>query len=1366
MTIADTIKGFSAPLYRLRIFVIIIAVLAAPFAVYYLIYVRSQNGYFTDRSFRKLSLISSQIALKVESAGSVLKNTSDKFIRPQVRESGSPTFEPDQTRRQENLDRLKEVFKRLKDDSPQIVPVNIDTEPWSDKVSPGTVTLSAVRHEGDSSWLYLDYVSEGIEEKTVVRVQAKADLSRLIQPFLSARVGSDPDQFQNLLIAETDSGRVIFQNDKTQVRLASLDKLPSSSDPAKKIELKEIAQTSSVIDVSLAGSSYRLFSHPLKLSLPSSNASAPEATWITSGLVKSNYFQTEAWSISIPYTILIFCGFLVALLVFSWPFLKLVLAGPKDRFKPTDVYFLIFATIVVLAVLTCFGLYAYVYTGVESRMDAQVARLASDVKKNFNDELIAALKQLETLGQNQELLAQLKSDEDKRKAEAKRPSVSRPVSFFDREPPVKEKLKAAHAGPGTDIYHQKETNKTDILPGLIKSPDTTYHYFDSAMWIDPAGMQRAKWTVKGYTTQYITVSGRAYFDNIRKGHFYELDGYKFWLEPIISRTTGRNEVEISSPVADTPWTLAFDARLLSLMDPVLPGAFGFVIIGNDGRVLFHSDEAHHIGENLFQECDDDASLRSAVIGRSDKPMNVRYLGEDHRFYVTTLDGFPDWSLIVFRNKQPLRSAFFELLTSVTVLFLIYGIILMTGFTVFYLVNVVNERRAWLWPSEKKTAIYVQAFFFLLGLLVISFALTILLHGQKLVWVIAGIAFLSAALYFINLGWGSKSPFLKYTSNFLDRAKRYDRLYVLNVTLLLLLISILPAGAFFKYAYESEITLFIKHAQFSLATALAKRDERIRSRYSNIKFTDDPDSSQSDKVNREQFITKRAGESWDVYDNFFFHTDRQGAAAGHASSLASSQNDFLSNLTTLLPLSNRNSIERRGLLDNASVGGVCKWESGTMGRLVLHLDGKAAQGASPWAHLNTAVPLLGVPNFPGFLVVLLFIPLWLFINFIVRKVFLLDLHKPTSHSLRKLLSEKTDRNLFVVVNAPFVKKLPAKGSNLYLKELPSFASSTDWATTFDNGELREDEVIVLDQFDYRMDDPQINRQKLELVEKLLAKQRTLMILSTVDSSQYRFSNGDTEHVTFDPDDGGRWAGVIIGNFFTEYAEDTDDRRGSGTGDGSSFFEQVLQEKNRILAGGLQGRSMKDVDELFDTLYNECAPREPLQRVGLQILSHQGFITLGRDHLIGRIGNQARTYYVHIWNSCSTGEKLTLGHLAQDRLLSHRDPDIPHLLKRELIVRDQDLHLFNESFRRFVKSADRVSFVAQHDEEARRGSLWQTLKVPILVTMVAITAFLFITQQDVYSSSLALVTGVTTLIPALLKVLSLFQSDPLSRSPNNS
>ena len=1313
MTFTDTVKRLSPPPNRLKIFVIVVAALALPFTVYYVFYVRNQSGYFTDRSFRKLASTSTQIGARVESAALVFKNTSDGFIRPYVEHSVA--FDPEATK-QENLKNLKDVFKWLKGER-QIIPLGIDTEPRSDKVSPGTVTLNTVRHEGDSSWLYLDYVADGKEEKTVIRVQAKVDLNRLIQPLLSARVGSDYDRFQNILITESETGRVIFQHDMTEVRLDSLDKLPSSEGGGKKIDLKDVAQTSNVVDVALAGTNYRVFSQPLKLALPCSNAHTPNINWITTGLIKSNYFQTEAWSLSVPYTILIIGGFIAALLVFNWPFLKLVLTGPKDRFRPRDVYFLIFATLVVLAVLTCFGLYAYVYTSVEAEMDAQVATLASEIQSNFHEELTNALTQLDTLSRNGEIIKQLES-----KNEADIPSNN-----------AKE----------TDIYQQSGKNKTDILPAILKSPRTTYKYFDSAAWIDDTGMQKAKWSVKRYNTQYINVTGRDYFDNIRKKRFYVLDGHEFWLDSIISRNTGRNQVEISMADPTRRWIVAFDMRLISLMDPVLPAGYGFAIIANDGKVLFHSDEAHHLGENLFQECDENPELLAALVGRSNKALEVRYLGEDHSFFITTIKEFPEWSLVTFRNKQPLRSVFLELLTSVTVLFLIYGFVIMAGFTIFYIFNVVNERRAWLWPCEEKAAIYVQSIIPLFALSVVSLVFVVLLHGQKLVWITATVGLFTGFVYFVNLRWGLQSPFLKPASALLKHFKRHNRLYVVNASLLLLLVAILPAASFFKYAYESQITLFIKHAQYSIATALAKRDDRIRNQYSNIKFTDaEP---------REKFIADRLAVSWDVYDNFFFHTGDPLPDTGTATRFEVAQTDFLAKLSTILPLSNRASIERRGLLGTTSVAGMGKWELGLNGKLILHREGR------PASDMNTSVPLFGVPKFSTITLVVLLVPFFLFVNYLIRKVFVLDAQKPTSHSLKKLLSEKIDRNAFVVVNAPFVKKVPGNGSNLYLKALPSVATSANWVDTFDYASGDERAVIALDHFDYGMDDPQLNQQKLTLMENLLAKERKLLIFSSAEFSKYRFSNGENGNgdANGHSHEAGHRAGVVISDFFTEYAEDTDD--------GSIFEERLKDEKARILKQGVE-RSEKEIKELFDTLYRECARREPLQRVGLAILSLKGFITLSRQQLIALIGNQARAYYTYIWESCSPGERQTLCHLAQDGLLSHRDPDIEPLLRKELIVREHDVHLFNATFRQFVKSADQVSFMVEQDKQTQQGSLWQTLKVPILVMMVGITAFLFLTQQDLYSRSLALVTGITTLIPALFKVLAMFNSDPVSRPPN--
>ena len=438
------------------------------------------------------------------------------------------------------------------------------------------------------------------------------------------------------------------------------------------------------------------------------------------------------------------------------------------------------------------------------------------------------------------------------------------------------------------------------------------------------------------------------------------------------------------------------------------------------------------------------------------------------------------------------------------------------------------------------------------------------------------------------------------------------------------------------------------------------------------------------------------------------------------------------------------------MNSSSVAGVGTWESAAPDSLTFHLRRDSGQPA----HLKTSVPVFGLPKIAAIATVVFFVPLFLFVNYVVRKVFLLDVRLPATCSLKTLLSGKIGRNLFVIVNPPFVKMTPRNGSKLFIKDLPSIATSSDWANTFEtpSGE----EVIALDRFDYGMDDPKINQQKLKLVENLLEKKRTLMIFSSAESSQYRFTNGENGNTNGEHDPSGRWAGVINGDFVTEYAEDIDD--------GSAFNDRIEQEKRRILAQPIPKRSMTEIDESFRTLFVECGSREPLQRAGLQILTQTDFILLSREQLIVRIANQARPYYTHIWNSCSPGERQTLCHLAQDRLLSHRDPDIEPLLRRGLIMKDQDFHLFNESFRQFVRSADRLSFVIEQDKQTQEGSLWQGLKVPVLVGLLAIAAFLFLTQQDVFSRALALLTGLTTLIPALFKVFTMFHVDPVSRPPS--
>src|SRR4029450_10540573 len=120
---------------------------------------------------------------------------------------------------------------------------------------------------------------------------------------------------------------------------------------------------------------------------------------------------------------------------------------------------------------------------------------------------------------------------------------------------------------------------------------------------DRFGHQRVKWSVRSSLTNNIRIDDREYFSKLRQGAPYTFKEHQFFLLPIVSKTTGQSEVIISKAIfppeeeqqnlkkagSKLLWMSALDTRLLSLMQPVVPAGFGFAVIDDDGKALFHSD---------------------------------------------------------------------------------------------------------------------------------------------------------------------------------------------------------------------------------------------------------------------------------------------------------------------------------------------------------------------------------------------------------------------------------------------------------------------------------------------------------------------------------------------------------------------------------------------------------------------------------------------------------------------------------------------------------------------------------------------------------------------------------------------------------
>jgi hypothetical protein len=1137
-----------------------------------------------------------------------------------------------------------------------------------------------------------------------------------------------------------------------------------------------------VADVKLAGDDYKLFLRPVDLSIPQTGANDGHSLrWVVIGLEPAARFRREVWAIS--YSVLIVFAFLTALSILSWPFLKFLLIGPKDRLRTADIYFLFFSTLIGLALLTFLGLYTYSYKTLETDMNRQLETLASTVKKNFQAEVKASLKQLDALNRD--------------------PASARDLSDLsctsrDASGSVEKEKSSAERRSRLEILEGQSPTPTPS-PYPHVAADADYPYFNTAVWIDGEGRQRLKWTIEKYPPRFVDVSDRSYFKNLKEGHYRylnDLSDHKFWLDPIISKTTGRNEVEISewrpaepggtgnapgdaqnsAPSKQSCWISAFDTRPLSLMQPVLPAGFGFSVIDEEGRVLFHSDE-NHLGENFFEESDNDSSLRSAVVDRREMILDVSYMGRGHSLFTTPMENFAGWTLITFRDKQVLRTAFLELLTLLSILFLGYCVIILFFLSVLYLVNLnTNERRTWLWPSSRRTFSYYVSMLGLLALSIVS-ARIYCIGGPRSVIAVGLISFVGMCLFFLNLRFGrygrnwkgvKESGLWGRTQTARKRFYRYDLGYVLNIVILFLLVAIIPAAAFFKFAYESEMRLFIMHGQITMAKGLAVRDERIRSQYAG-RWRED------DEKFRDAFIEKRLDQTWDIYDEFFFYptsrqltdgglfTSKQGpppdsknsGAIGSFFCLREPAN-FISCLYDSMPRYNRTSTERLGLNSGAFADNSYKWEENQT-CIALHIkDERRSNSETAQPVFVTAILSFSGPGFswPDILWWMPFFlacwPFYLWMRLAVKKIFLLNLHGPTSYSFASLVAGEAGDNLFVILDPPFTQSRNLDGERFHCLRMRDVSGSPGWAEVFDYDALPGgDKLIALDEFEHEAGDPAANRQKAQFLKELLRRGRRMFVISTIEPSRYYFADGP---------DGARscedldiWSG-LVSNLFTVYAEDQ--------GEAEWFVEKVEEENQKLLSNGSWGdRPREEREDLLAALKEECSPKAVLQRLGLEIPRHPDFVKLTRAHLIGRIRNQAGLYYRDIWTISSNEEKLTLFHLAQDKLLSPNDPEIATLLRKGLIVRDPDVHLMNESFRQFVKSDGCARDVAECEKEAKKDSLWHIMKPPLLVVLISVVLFLFITQRDLYTSSLAIMTAITTAIPALFKVLSLFQKDPV-------
>jgi len=1384
---------------RWTVLFITVTLLLLPIVFYYTVYIRNRTASLTDRDFRQLAGISNQLEDRIEQLKDLFFRSVKQTVESQTVESEKRNVIKVFGDHKETADLLEEVFKHSLGSSLEsvIVPVlprNTDEEVVTHRLDEGDATVSMrLVTGGKTSILYFVWCASS---NCSLRAEARTNLDTIVSPFtgkqnLESRKGSEHREgFDSILIASVTkdveqksegetkpahSSKVIFQQGSSDLHIDSLDNLARADVPDNTVKPATLSENTTLAEVRLADTTYKIYSQPIPIPLKTITFSQPieisaktnesgtaqehseqkqtagegrsvavklsDTHWVVCGLVEGTHFRREAWAF--PYTWLIAFVFLTVVVALSWPFLKLHFIGPKDRLKLADVYWLGFSMLVGSAILTLFMLFAVGYVRSEDLLDSQLKQFSAQVNNNFHNEI-------------QDILAEIDS------------LKNIAANDLDQSQPREDKGKDSDNFP--DLTQPNILQRADVRSG-------TYPYFRTAVWMDKTGHRSLEWTVDAKSSKG-GFPDRDYFKRIIEGDSRVLNlpesesVSKFWLEPVTSRLTAEKMVIVSTPFSDNPKpddkarvVVLRDVAMTALVNTVVPPGFGYRIIDNSGsdpsddgwnepgKVLFQSSESHQLKENFFEECDNNGSLRSVVFGRAADFATVNYKGETHRLFVQPLDGFPNWSLVVFRNEQPLRTVYVEILTVAASILLGYAIILFVPFTIIYINKIrKNTDSEWIWPTQLSADSYRATLYVNLFLGVLSLAVILGVPGWLGVhydrWApIVLVCLFGVAGMLVLMKWRNlerlSNP-LHLTANILRINRLIDRgdAYIRNLVLLLILAGVLPAIVIYKVAYNEEMKLFVKHAQLTMAQRLAERHQLIRAQYS----TD------------EEFIRRRLREGRDVYTDFFFGTTRSFQAENHEQVTCDKDLDgFLTGFSKVVPWSNETSLEIGGLTYGKAADRLWSWESSGPGSSILHPKLPGVENL----HIVTQLERFGyswrrawVALIIGFS--LIFWILLTLVRFVVRRIFLLDvvegLYLPT------FSMSEIKESTFLVQTSPYVTSNGASDPKKYhYIDLAAEASQDDWARKAASVATIKDipAWVFIDHFEFRMNDRAHNNQKLRLIENLQDAKKSIVIKSSHLPSDFSFNSTASTNGNGKMDElSDTWAKMM-----------TRFRRAYEAKPNGEVLEDAYQELNKELKKN-ESLTEQDKNKILDLARftrSECSVGPWLTETGKEII--QSLTTaneVDRNNIAGQLIDRTELVYRKLWCSCTKNEKLTLLHLAQDRLLSHNDPEIKPLVQRGLIIFAPDIRLMNETFKAYVVAqcfidVDESAVIQAAETQARRSSSLEPFKIPILVGFVAAVLFLLFTQKDLANSSWTLVTAATTGIPAVFKLLSMFQSD---------
>lgn len=1349
------------------------AILAAVFCTYYFVYVAAQREYLINRNFRSLAVLGQQLQTLISTHGSILeyhadlsepsrhpthrrqKQSLEEFVVDRPEDKALPAEDREFEARRDYLKFLAPNFELAtpkNEDPGKAAPSRFDIQRRNGHWE---LVFTAERHKGSVR----DYIgSLQLDDLPAPLVRdLPFDDILLVAPegnivYQMKKAGPQFTTLTSLLQAQTsvteakpagqtaeDGGRPKSTTPKSEQ--TGVDAILHNADPAWRVRSMHLA------DLTLAGTRYKLFLQPVLMDVYSDEADQHQSAreFVLCGMESARVLEWEALSIS--YTFIIWFTAIFFAICAGGPVLKAFFMNHREHFRLRELAFLGIFLVLLAGVLTLCGL-QMVNLPLHDDTDARLQKLGDKLASTIHLEL-------------HEMNSQLVE--------------------WCKDPQLNRDLQAV------------ATERMEIARVV---PPKQYAHLNNMFWTDDNGHQVVKWGAGTYMTPMIDVSDTTFYTHARTAH---LDAWPqpFHFESVLPPNRIEYLAGIIMSTSDCNPALASDknirgdlsggsaaltAQSLSLIDPILPGGFGFALVDENGLVMFHADKTRNTRENFRQESDWNRQLYAATFAHSQgRALSIKYKGKDYRARVQPLIGLSQapWSLVVYGDLSPIRTMSLQCMTmsATLLLFFLAGPVVIIA--IWWAMRRPRFAPEWLWPHEGRLAAY-SAQIVCYGALMVLF-LVLVFAGSNEQTVIAcaavpycamlatwwcfhaypcssadapppkhsgkmGLAAVIPVLIAIACFWrlpgrfawipllgvtvaaqppGSAdssegAPGIEHDSEQSASGLRACRnRYVLSVLLLLVLLGVLLPMALFRTSLSVERRLALKQAQLHLASSLAQRLNLIGARCESQELGE---TACADYRNA-------SGTAWSrmVFDPLY-----QGRLplADHSSTTATKElyNGWFQKLVYSLHHDyNDAAAEMLGVIPDRATGAngdhFPDW----------FWDDNASEITLRWhgVHMPAAEGQAARKGTP-----------------LTEQDFLIRSAAPAATWGEGLSCVGVGLAIAMVLGGilwPMVRKL-----FLFNVSPLKMTGARQVAEAVRAG--RSMVILLPPVSEWQLDAPTWTIDLADVsptpdwAETMDLSAAPLDKITAIRHFEQSFPDASVDNQKF----------VLLQRLL---AANTQIAVVMTVPVSSKDYRQMFPDFGEVI--DLREEPFPWLKQYAgpcrDLIWSECGPVPALWPIGAQLAKDiRTEVDPPKDLVVSEVLERADGYYRLVWKDCTDEQRFVLTQLAGDGLLNPTNGrSIRQLVRRGLITKDPQFRIVNESFRRFLQSAASAKMQKEWLRESRSTG-WGKAHGAFFTTMAILGIFLLTTQNSLWESSAAYVTTAFGALGTLARLFNTYKT----------